>query len=214
LNKTVEIVNEWASFEEKHPHADLEEFCRHYLIKSREAKNPELPFQGAMPPQPKIVLVKLLGRISGMYQIYADPALAEIGIRHLGDFLFLNVIYHTKEPRKTDVIHETMTELSTGLLIISYLKHRKLITEHSDPTDKRSKRLKITPEGIKVLFRSYEQMIKIGELMFGEMPDEDINLCVQLLKNIDQKFSKLWHQHKGIPLGEVIEKMKNVDNDR
>jgi len=207
-NKTVEIVNEWAAFEERYPDAGLDEFCRYYLIKAREKENPEELFQGVMPPLPRMVLIKLLGRIVGLYQVYADPALAEIGIRHLGDFLFLNVIYHVKEPRKTEVIYETMTELSTGLLILSYLKQKKLITEHADPTDKRSKRVKITREGTKVLFKSYEQLGKTGDLMFGDMPDEDISLCIQLLKHVDLKFSKLWQQHKGLPLAEVIKKMK------
>jgi len=207
-NKTVKIVNEWAAFEEKYPDAGIDEFCRYYLIKAREKKNPEELFQGVMPPLPRMVLIKLLGRIVGLYQVYADPALAEIGIRHLGDFLFLNVIYHAREPRKTEVIYETMTELSTGLLILSYLKQKKLITERADPTDKRSKRVKITAEGTKVLFKCYEQLGKTGDLMFGDMPDDDISLCVQLLKHVDLKYSKLWQQHKGLPLDEVIEKMK------
>lgn len=208
MNKTVAIVNEWAAFEEKHSDASIEDFCRYYLIKLREKNNPAALFEGVMPPDTKITLIKLLGRISGMYQIYADPAMKELGIRHMNDFLFLNVIFRAKEPKKTEVIYETMTEISTGLLVLGYLLQQKFITEHNDLTDKRSKRVKITEEGTKVLFRCYEELLKISKMMFSDMPDEDIQLCIQLLKNVDTKFSKLWQHHKGVPLAEVIEMMR------
>src|ERR1700722_14183236 len=32
MNKTVELVNAWSAFEEKHPDGNMEDFCRYHLI--------------------------------------------------------------------------------------------------------------------------------------------------------------------------------------
>jgi len=208
LNKTVELVNEWAKFEENYPNAGIDEFCRYYIINARQKQSQEELFQGAIPPPPDISLVKLMGRLTRMFLMYADPAIKENGIRHLDDFLFLNVIHQRKEPRKTEVIYEAMTEVSTGLLILTYLKQKKLITEFDDPVDKRSKRVKMTDDGIKLLFKCYHDLSDVGQMMFGDVPKDDINLCIQLLKNVDSKFAKLWYQHKGKSLDEVIQSIK------
>lgn len=45
MNKTVELVTEWGAFEERHPGADIGDFCRHYLISQRE-KDRHIPLEG------------------------------------------------------------------------------------------------------------------------------------------------------------------------
>jgi hypothetical protein len=48
-------------------------------------------------------------------------------------------------------------------------------------------------------------MRKVASMMTKELSEDDKQLCIQLLKNIEIKFSKVWQQHKGKPFDEVYE---------
>ena len=112
MNKTVELVNEWAEFSSKSPKADLADFCSHYLIRHREKANKTKLFGGQMvPPRSDLSLLKLMGRIMKMSMVYMDSAMKDTGAKRFEEFYFLNYIFQMKEPRKTEVIYCNIQEL-------------------------------------------------------------------------------------------------------
>ena len=205
MNKTVELVTQWAAFEEGHPEADLADFCRYYLISKREMEGHRELFGGTMPPRADIALGKLIFRIAKLQTTYINLVLPSLSISHFEEFALLNAIANLKTPRKTEAIYHTINELSTGLNLLAHLKEQGFITEHDDPNDKRSRRLNLTPKGEEILRACYELLSKVPEMLYMEMASEDIELCIRLLKNVEIKFSGLWQQHKGKPFGEVYE---------
>lgn len=208
MNATVQLVNAWAAYEEQHPGADLEGFCRYYLIQRREQDQDGKLFGGQpSPPTPHLVLGKLMGYLVKLYSFYVSMAIKNIGIKREEDFYFLNYISKAKNPRKTEVIYAYFMELTTGLSILNGLKDSGLIEEQDDPEDKRSKRVSITPQGELVLLDCYRQFSKVGDMLFQDMPAEDSMLCVQLLQGIEMKFSPLWQQHRGREFEELYVEM-------
>ena len=203
MNKTVELVNRYAEFEDSHPDSGIEDFCRYYLAFRREKETMDNLFDGEMPPREDIILAKLIDRISRIHMIYIQIAMNGMKIQHFEEFSLLSAIAHLKTPRKTEVIYHTINELSTGLNLLAGMKKRGYINERDDPEDKRSKRLSLTPKGKKILQGCYERFSKIPELLFKDLNHEDIQLCIQLLKNIDLKFSRLWQNDKGRSLEEI-----------
>jgi DNA-binding MarR family transcriptional regulator len=212
MNKTVELVTTWTQFEEKHSGASLEDFYRYCLALNRESANIDNLFDGEVPPRPDIVITKLLDRIARLHMIYMHIAMKGMKISHFEEFSLLSAIANLKTPRKTEVIYHTINELSTGLNLLGGMKKRGYIVEQDDPDDKRSKRLMLTPRGKKVLEDCYARFSKIPELLFMEMPRDDIELCIQLLKNIDSKFSKLWQQHKSKSFDQVYKSITGKAN--
>jgi DNA-binding MarR family transcriptional regulator len=211
MNKTAELVNHWADFEEKHPDAGIDEFCRYYLAAKQEKEYSNNLFGGEIPPRADIVMTKLLDRLARIHMIYIQIALKDMEINHFEEFSLLSAIANLKTPRKTEVIYHTINELSTGLNLLTGMKKLRYITEHDDPDDKRSKRLALTPKGEKVLHDCYKKFSKIPEILFMEMPEEDIKLCIDLIKNTEFKFSKLWQQHKGKSFDEVYKSITGKD---
>jgi DNA-binding MarR family transcriptional regulator len=212
MNKTVELVTKWAEFEETHPDGSLDDFCRHYLGSKKENKNSERLFRGDVPPRSDIVLAKLIDRIARIHMIYIYMAMKELKIDHFEEFSLLSAIANLDNPRKTEVIYHTINELATGLNLLGAMKKRGYITEHDDPEDKRSKRLKLTPKGDKILKTCYERFSKIPEIIFTEMERDDIELCIQLLKGVEMKFSKLYLQHRNKPFDEVYKSIMATEN--
>ncbi len=208
MNKTAELVNHWADFEEKHPDAGIEDFCSFFLIKGRQQDGGDGLFSGDFPPRADIVLTKLIDRISRLHMIYVQMALKETEINHFEEFRLMTAIANLESPKKTEVIYHTINELSTGLALLAGMKKQGYIIEQDDPGDKRSKRLLLTAKGQKALQACYEQFSKIPQILFDGVPEEDVELCIQLLKNVDIKYSQLWQLHKRGTFDEVYNNIK------
>lgn len=196
-NRTVELVNHWADFEKTHPDASMLDFCRYMLIKEREDNADEQFLGGVVPPDLYSKLAKLVGRISKMHAGLVLPILKENGISSFEDFAFLNSVFNLKQPRKTDVINSNFIELSSGLLILDRLKKNGWISEKEDDADKRSKRLSILPKGKKLLEVVYKRMAVLNKECFGNIPDDDIMLCVKLIGPAEASLMALWLKSRG-----------------
>ena len=124
----------------------------------------------------------------------------------------LSAIANLHNPRKTEVIYHTINELATGLNLLTAMKRKGYITEHDDPDDRRSKRLKLTAKGDKILKSCYERFSKIPEMLFKDMTKDDVELCIQFLKKVEIKFSKMYLQHRDKSFDEVYESIISAEN--
>jgi len=203
MNKTVELVNEWALFEEKHPGADIDDFCRHYLASHQQQKITGPLTGGVVPPTSEGLLLKMIGRIHKLNMNYAGRALEGTGLNQVEEFGILLTVQQESNPRKTDIIYANLFELSSGTDMLNRLKARGLIREYDDEEDKRSKRVELTKAGAKAIELCMMQMRKVAGMMTMELDEDDKQLCISLLKNIEIKFSALWQQHRGKPFDEV-----------
>jgi DNA-binding MarR family transcriptional regulator len=205
MNKTVELVNEWASFEQRHPDADIADFCRHYLISQRE-KDKKIPLEGGdIPWHPNGLLLKIIGRINKLNIIFAAKALEGTGVDQLEEFGMLLTVRRLKTPRKTEIIYANIFELSSGTDMLNRLRKKGFVKEHADEEDGRSKRVSLTSAGEKVIDKCAQQMMKCAGMMLGDMNEDDIRLCTQLLKNVEIKFAALWQQYKSATFQEIYE---------
>ncbi len=210
MNTTVQLVNEWAAFEESHPGASIEDFCRYYLTvqrSQREVANPSFG-GGAVPPNPRSHLMKLMGFLSKAAHTYMEKAFERISeIRQKEDFFILNIISNGGECRKTDVINQQLLGLSTGIDTLNRLLANELISERTDPTDKRARLIQATPKGRDVLARCYSVAQKVNSIVLSEMTDDDIRLCIQLLRSSEARTSALMVEMRDKPLDEVYEQV-------
>jgi DNA-binding MarR family transcriptional regulator len=208
MNKTAELVNMWAKFEVEHPNSEITDFCQYHLIREREKKEQESGLGGIVPPDLYSKMAKMVGRITKLHISYANNALKDCGINSFDEFLYLNTIRNSKSPHKTEVIYSNFNELSSGLLILKRLKKRGLLSEMDDEKDKRVKRLSLTQKGNKTIMNCYEKLQQVNEMFFNSIPDTDIELCLQLLKPLEIRFSSLWIEHKEKDFEEIHDSLK------
>lgn len=197
MNKTVELINLWAKYEEEHPKADISQFCQAYLVKQEQKTNRVAFWQSPVPPDSASMLTKLIGRIAKLHNLHAVGAFKECGINSFEEFLYLNSIANSSNPKKTDVILANFTELSSGLLILDRLKKANLISEQGDEIDKRAKRLAMTREGAVVLQACYQKLNAVNQLCFGGLAEQQVELCIDLLQPVEAWLAKQWLADKG-----------------
>lgn len=182
MHKAVELLVKWDTFNQHHPDASLEDFCRYLLAQKRATENPAT--QSGQ-------LLRIMGRIMSAFGLYHRKAMAQTGMPSTESFFFLNGIAHFGEIKKTDLINSLFFEYTTGMEAISKLVKNNLVVEKPSPHDRRAKLLALTDKGKKVLNEGYLQAGKVGEMIFKDVPATDINLCIQLLGPIEKKHSKM-----------------------
>ncbi|MBS1603482.1 MAG: winged helix-turn-helix transcriptional regulator [Bacteroidetes bacterium] len=206
MNKTIELVNQWGKFEESHSDADIEDFCRHYFGQRR--LQPKGPLVGGVVPSLNAgLLLKMIGRISMLNMAYASIAMEGTGLSQIQEFGLLQTIRKEKNPKKTETIYANLLELSSGTDMLNRLKKRGFIKEYPDKEDKRSKRLELTAEGARVARTCLERIEKNASMLTSDLPDDDIALCIQLLQNIEIKFSALWQKHRTKKFNEIYDEL-------
>lgn len=196
VNKTVELVNEWAAFEKQHPKGNIDDFCRHYLARANkkpgkiksEILKLEVPLDA--------LLMRLMGRIVKLHSIYSAAALQGTGLVQVEEFALLFAIHQKKSPKKSEVIYLCLLELSTGTDILNRLKRNGFLTEFGDKEDRRSKRVKLTMAGERTIEKSMSRVQQLAAMMFHELNDDDIKLCIHLLSRVEEKFTSLWQGHR------------------
>jgi len=208
MNKAVELITEWGAFDARHPESSIEEFCRYYLVHQREKIDKEKPSGGRfMPVSADGMLMRLIGRIFKLHIIYTTAALEGTGISNIDEYSLLNTVAQMNEPRKTEVIYAALQELSTGTDKLNRLKELGYLTEYADKEDKRSKRLKITAKGEKVLVICRKRISQLAHIMLHDVAEDDKKLCFQLLSGVETKFAEIWQSHKGRDFEEIYKEM-------
>jgi DNA-binding MarR family transcriptional regulator len=206
MNKAVALITAWGDFDENHPESSIEEFCRHYL--AREKQEHITPPAGRfLPVSNDGVLMRTIGRIFKLHTIYTVAALEGTGINNIDEYSLLNTVAQLKEPRKTEAIYAALQELSTGTDKLNRLKKLGYLTEYDDKEDKRSKRLKVTAKGEKVLVVCRKRISQLAQVMFHDMSEDDKQLSFQLLKGVEAKFAGIWQSHKGKAFEDIYEEI-------
>jgi predicted transcriptional regulator len=196
MNTVVELVNAWAKYEHVHPGGDINDFCHFYITDKRAGKKSKKLLAGNLPPDSYSALAKMMGRLTKLHNTYSLIVLKEFGLSSFDEFLYLNSIGKSEAPRKTKVVYDNFSELSSGLLILDRIKKKGLIAEEEDGGDKRSKRLRLTKKGTTLLDQCYKKMRQLNEWFFGGISKEDSDLCIHLLSDIEVNFSSRWLEDK------------------
>jgi DNA-binding MarR family transcriptional regulator len=208
MEKTIELVNLWGAFARQHPEGSIEDFCRHLLIHKRESGVKKGPLLGGVVPmQTDGQLMKLIGRIHKLHVIYVSSAFEGTPLNQIEEFGFLVTIQQRKNPKKSEVIYSNLMELSSGTDLLNRLKNKGLIKEYDDTEDKRSKRVSLTSAGEKTVMTCLDRVLKLAKMMLFEMTEDDKQLCIQLLKSVEIKFSSMVQKHKGETFDDIYKEL-------
>ncbi len=72
MNKTVDLVNLWVSFEKAHPQGEILYFAGTCWLKNQESNRAKISC-GAVPPDLHSKLSKLIGRIAKIHAVLSLP---------------------------------------------------------------------------------------------------------------------------------------------
>jgi DNA-binding MarR family transcriptional regulator len=203
MNRAIELLIAFDEFEQKHPSSGLDDFCAYYLAQK------SLPKTAIDKAQSKGQLLKMMGRLTSAFSLYHRAAMAKTSLSSSDSFYFLNGLAFLGEVKKTELINYVLVEYTTGMEVISRLLKEKLISERQDENDGRARIISLTSEGKKVLDECYAYASKASEMIFTDMSDNSIQLCAELLRDAEQRHSKLAVELKNKDFDEMYEVVRN-----
>jgi len=117
---------------------------------------------------------------------YAKKALDGSLLGTMDEFAYLNILLHDSPMSKSELLQRNRHEKPTGMEIIRRLLTMGLVSQSDDPDDRRSKQLRITPEGTAQVAQVAEEMGKVSQLLVGNLNPTEKMLLLQLLGRLEQ----------------------------
>lgn len=206
-DKIVELVNLWHAFEKENPKAEIQDFCKAYLLGNN--RNQAAVKFTKENPRGK-VLGKALNRLSKMSVFYSKKNLVELELKTLEDFVFLRNLTELGPLTKKQLIDAHITEYTTGIEIIKRLIQLGLVKEKENREDKRATAIVTTAKGKAVLEKCYPYMGQIGSVIFGPLSEEEASQLAYLLTKLDAIHTNLYHTQRDASLDELQKIIKAI----
>ncbi|MDX2305292.1 MAG: MarR family transcriptional regulator [Microscillaceae bacterium] len=216
-DKLVEMVNQFHTYLAHNPEAEIEDFCRFYLLKGQKhlvdadtsaeyARERHLTADFFDTPFTiEGQLGKALGRLTKFSFMYSRKGLTSLGLNNLEDFVYLVTIFEHGTPKKSEIIHKNLSEFSSGIEVIKRLKNLDLLYEFPDEDDRRSRRVGLTPKGMEVLRACFPLMTQIAYMTFGDLMPEEKEMILHIFSKLDKKHSDMYDRTKQKTFQEILE---------
>lgn len=215
----ITLVNQWADFSEQHPDAEIADFCLHYLTEHSSFAKPATDTQqwadslggqknrASIPMRPEARLGSLVGRLSRYAYFYSKKAMQPLNFKGIDDPLYLMALLQMGTPKKSELIYEMLSEFPSGIDIINRLIKMELIEEFPDEIDRRSKRLRITAQGMAVIQQCFPELNRVADVAFGTLTEGEKAVLVHLLDRLALHHSDNYKELRNANFEEVYERM-------
>lgn len=137
---------------------------------------------------PKKSQAQIMMYVVFMYKyalFYSRKIFKNSKIYSIDDFSFLASLMPDKKLKKADVIRKNISEKSSGNEVLKRLLRHGLIKETDNPSDKRSKLLELSPDGLEAIQGIRTQIYKVSELVNGDLSEQEITVMLTLLEKLN-----------------------------
>lgn len=189
IEKIENLLLHWKKFREMGGESlvDFADWIKTEQILEKKPSNP-VPFQVEqfMIQNPVYAQIGYFwGRLNRYANFWTKKAFADLPIKTVEEFGVLMFVRLSSQPRKTEVVENSLLETSTCLEIIKRLVRQGFLLEQKDQKDKRSVRITLTEKGIGVLFQSLQKMQEISHLLSAELPEKHQNELLAMFQTLD-----------------------------
>lgn len=134
---------------------------------------------------------------------YIKTALRDTPLKGIFDYTFLITLEEMGDLRKSDLIHYNTVEFSPGMEVIRRLIRNQLIQDYDDPTDGRSKKVRLTAEGLGVLQKVRPQMSLVFQILSGDLSLREKRQTLNGLRKLNNFHHPVWEQQHGEALNKI-----------
>lgn len=137
---------------------------------------------------------------------YVKKALQNSPLVGLDDFGFLISLCYEGSKTKTELIQQSIMEVSSGMEIIKRLEKKDLIQSFRDENDKRAIRLAATPKGQTVLAEAMKEMFKASNIIAGNLDSTERVQLLSILNKLHLFHNPIFLNENKTELVEIQEK--------
>ncbi len=219
--KITELIKKWEEYENLYPEATMTgfgEWLSTYVPKESLPVNAQKKNQNFhkqwdsfefglkdhhRDKEREVQISMLMGRLGRYGRLYSKKSLSSLNI-NLEEFTFLSSIFRMKNPRKSDVIMINLFEPTSGTEILRRLIKLNFVKESASKEDKRSKLLKLTPQGEKTLFKAFECMGNVSQLITANLTEAQKTELIPVLDYLNDFHAHIYLNHKDDEIQTII----------
>ncbi|MEZ4829175.1 MAG: winged helix DNA-binding protein [Bacteroidia bacterium] len=172
-------------------------------------RDPHIGVEKAEDEQEETVMTMLISYLYRYAKNYSKKALEGTQLSTIDEFTFLATLSYRGSLTKTELINMHLLEITSGIEIIKRLTKAGLMESFSDPDDKRSKRVKLTAEGKKVLNQVMEKMDEVAHIVAGNLSAQERSQLLPVLHKLNDFHAIIHYQDRKSELQEIREKYFN-----
>jgi DNA-binding MarR family transcriptional regulator len=207
-DKLVELVNLWHTFEKENPRAEIQDFCKSYMLGTDNNNPVEVKFTEDNPKEK--ILGRALNRLHKISLFYSKKRLAALELKNLEDFVYLKNLMDMGPLSKKQLIDMHIGEYSSGIEIIKRLINLGLVKEKPHTDDKRSTAISITVRGRGTLQKCYPYMQEIGKLVFDPLTEKESQQLIYLLSKLDTIHTNIYKNSRDSSIEELQKMIKVI----
>ncbi|MEL6589075.1 MAG: winged helix DNA-binding protein [Bacteroidota bacterium] len=156
------------------------------------------------------ILTMLISYLFRYTKHYTKKALESTPLNTMDEFTFLTTLSYQGSLTKTELIQQHLLEVTSGIEIIKRLIKSDLIDDFPDPNDRRSKRVKITDKGRRVLEGVMKEMDRVATIVSGDLNREEQSQLMPLLLKLNDFHSLIHMQDRKSDLDVIEDKYLGI----
>lgn len=151
-------------------------------------------------------ILQSFGELSHHARHYVKKLVRNTPLSSWNDLVIVIVLYHMGSQRKSDVIQQSLMDLSPGIEVLKRLIKRGIIIEEPDPADKRAKRVELSEKG-RNLYEELQIDMKItGQIVAGNLSMDEKWQILPLLQKLVHFHEPIFVSDAGASLQEIHSK--------
>lgn len=150
------------------------------------------------------ILVSLLYRYAKMY---SRKAMKESGLKSVDEFALLITLMTHDSISKQELIKEQVLEKTSGIEIVNRLIRQGFVDQFDGDKDRRSKLLRITPQGRKEILQILPRMNQVSKIVVGNLTQTEQNLLTFLMRKLDHFHNDIFMNDKDAGLEDILLKI-------
>ncbi|QXV63766.1 winged helix DNA-binding protein [Mucilaginibacter sp. 21P] len=116
---------------------------------------------------------------------YSKKAFENTPLQTLEELSYLAMLYNITSITKSELINQNFQEKTSGTEVIRRLLANELAVQFNDGLDKRSKRLKITENGKRLLESMFKKLGLVSELLVHNLATDERDMLLAILQKLD-----------------------------
>ena len=139
---------------------------------------------------PRRALAHKMAPVARQWRQLADDALAQFGVSNSAGWCLIHIDRMGSDVRQADLADALDIRQPSLVRTLDLLQANGLVARATHPEDKRSNILSLTPAGRELVGRIEEKLGAMRAELLRDIPDEAIEIMVELLDLIGQRIAE------------------------
>lgn len=151
----------------------------------------DTPATAPDPGQARLRFGHLVGSVYRLWRKQVDDSFKAQGFSDATRMPLLVLYVTDKAMRQKDLAHALSLDTSSLVRVLACLRDAKLVEWESDPADRRTKCISLTPAGAKAAARILQKSLDIEQAILSDLTEEELRITRDTLQKIAHKFESL-----------------------